>query len=384
MKYLPLVWAGLWRKPVRSILTLLSVIAAFVLFGVLHGVTAGIDQLISGMSDTRLRIQSKVSLAEPLPMSYLARIESVKGVEGVGYYAWFGGYYQDPKNQISVGAVDVDRLHSMFPELNLKDEYAAAMRTTRNGALIGRDLAATRGWKIGDRIPLKSTVFLRKDGAPEWDFEIVGIYDFGDGKIPTNELWFNYAYFDEARTFGNGTVTLYFAKIADPSRSGPVSEAIDQLFANSTFETQTLNERDWLRGRIAQIGDMQFFVNAIVAAVLFTLLFVVTGFVMWQSVRERVPDLAVLKTYGFSNATIMALVLGEALLLCVVAAGIGVGIAAALSPMIYREIGAGGMSFPLSVVAAGMAIAALAAVVCSLPPARRVQTLNVVDALAGR
>jgi putative ABC transport system permease protein len=166
MKYLPLVWAGLWRKPVRSILTLLSIIVAFVLFGALHGVTAAIDSLITGMSDTRLRIQSKVSLAEPLPMAYLARIESVKGVEGVGYYSWFGGYYQEQRNQISVGAVDVDRLHSMFPELNLKDEYAAAMRTTRNGALIGRDLAATRGWKIGDKLPLKSSIYCARTARP--------------------------------------------------------------------------------------------------------------------------------------------------------------------------------------------------------------------------
>jgi putative ABC transport system permease protein len=383
MKYFPLIWAGLRRKPVRTILTLFSVIVAFVLFGALHGVTAAIDGLINGMSDTRLRIQSKVSLVEPLPISYLARIESVKGVEGVGYYAWFGGYYQEPKNQISVGAVDVDRLHSMFPELNLKDEYAAAMRSTRNGALIGRDLAATRGWKIGDKLPLKSNIYMRKDGAPQWDFEIVGIYDFGDGKIPTNELWFNYAYFDEARTFGNGTVMMYFAKIANPASSGAISEAIDQQFANSTFETQTVNERDWLRGRIAQIGDMQFFVNAIVAAVMFTLLFL-TGNTMMQSVRERIPELAVLKTYGFGNASILALVFGEALLLCVAAAGIGLGIAAALSPMIYRQIGAGGMSFPLNVIWTGIALSAAVAIVSSLPPARRVQTLNVVDALAGR
>jgi len=383
MKYFPLIWAGLRRKPVRTILTLFSVIVAFVLFGALHGVTAAIDSLINGMSDTRLRIQSKVSLVEPLPISYLARIESVKGVEGVGYYAWFGGYYQEPKNQISVGAVDVDRLHSMFPELNLKDEYAAAMRSTRNGALIGRDLAATRGWKIGDKLPLKSNIYMRKDGAPQWDFEIVGIYDFGDGKIPTNELWFNYAYFDEARTFGNGTVMMYFAKIANPASSGAISEAIDQQFANSTFETQTVNERDWLRGRIAQIGDMQFFVNAIVAAVMFTLLFL-TGNTMMQSVRERIPELAVLKTYGFGNASILALVFGEALMLCVAAAGIGLGIAAALSPMIYRQIGAGGMSFPLNVIWTGIALSAAVAIVSSLPPARRVQTLNVVDALAGR
>jgi len=383
MKYFPLIWAGLRRKPVRTILTLFSVIVAFVLFGALHGVTAAIDSLINGMSDTRLRIQSKVSLVEPLPISYLARIESVKGVEGVGYYAWFGGYYQEPKNQISVGAVDVDRLHSMFPELNLKDEYAAAMRSTRNGALIGRDLATTRGWKIGDKLPLKSNIYMRKDGAPQWDFEIVGIYDFGDGKIPTNELWFNYAYFDEARTFGNGTVMMYFAKIANPASSGAISEAIDQQFANSTFETQTVNERDWLRGRIAQIGDMQFFVNAIVAAVMFTLLFL-TGNTMMQSVRERIPELAVLKTYGFGNASILALVFGEALLLCVAAAGIGLGIAAALSPMIYRQIGAGGMSFPLNVIWTGIALSAAVAIVSSLPPARRVQRLNVVDALAGR
>jgi putative ABC transport system permease protein len=257
------------------------------------------------------------------------------------------------------------------------------MRSTRNGALIGRDLATTRGWKIGDKLPLKSNIYMRKDGAPQWDFEIVGIYDFGDGKIPTNELWFNYAYFDEARTFGNGTVMMYFAKIANPASSGAISEAIDQQFANSTFETQTVNERDWLRGRIAQIGDMQFFVNAIVAAVMFTLLFL-TGNTMMQSVRERIPELAVLKTYGFGNASILALVFGEALLLCVAAAGIGLGIAAALSPMIYRQIGAGGMSFPLNVIWTGIALSAAVAIVSSLPPARRVQTLNVVDALAGR
>jgi putative ABC transport system permease protein len=383
MKYFPLIWAGLRRKPVRSILTLFSVIVAFVLFGALHGVTAAIDSLINGMSDTRLRIQSKVSLVEPLPLAYLSRIESVKGVEGVGYYAWFGGYYQEPKNQFEVGAVDADRLHAMFPELELKDEYLAAMRTTRNGALIGRDLAAERGWKIGDRIPLKSSIYIRKDGAPEWVFEIVGIYGYKDSKVPTNALWFNYAYFDEARTFGNGTVMMYFAKIANPASSGAISEAIDQQFANSTFETQTVNERDWLRGRIAQIGDMQFFVNAIVAAVMFTLLFL-TGNTMMQSVRERIPELAVLKTYGFGNAAILALVFGEALVLCVVAAGIGLGIAASLSPMIYRQIGAGGMSFPVNVIWTGIALSAAVAIVSSLPPARRVQRLNVVDALAGR
>ena len=383
MKYLPLVWAGLWRKPVRLILTLLSVAVAFVLFGVLHGVGSAIDGIITQMSETRLRIQSRVNISEPLPLAHLARIESVPGVQEVGYYNWFGGYYQEPSNQIGVGAVDIGRMSAIFPELDLAAEYVQAMQRTRNGALIGRDLAAARGWKIGDHIPLRSNIWVRKDGAPEWDFEIVGTYSFGDGKVPTNELWFNYAFLDEARTFGNGTVTLYFARIADAARGTEIAENIDKLFANSTFETQTMNDRDWIRARINQTGDIKFFLNAIIAAALFTLLFV-TGNTMMQSVRERIPELAVLKTYGFGNSAIMSLVLGEALLLCGVAAGIGLAIAAGVSPTIYRQIGAGGMSFPPSVVGVGLAVAVAVAVLTSLPPARRVQTLNVVDALAGR
>jgi putative ABC transport system permease protein len=214
-------------------------------------------------------------------------------------------------------------------------------------------------------------------------FEVVGIYGFADGKIPTNELWMNYGYFDESRTFGNGTVTLYFARIGDPNGAATVSESIDGLFANSTFETQTQNERDWLRGRINQIGDMAFFINGIIAAVLFTLL-ILTGNTMMQSVRERIPELAVLKTYGFSNGAVMSLVFGEALLLCGIAAAAGLAIAAQIAPRIYRVIGAGGLSLPWSVIALGGGVAVLVAIVSALPPARRVQTLNIVDALAGR
>ena len=172
MKYLPLVWAGLGRKRVRTILTLLSVAVAFVLFGAMHGVNAGLDALIKQMSDTRLRIQSRVNISEPLPLAHLARIESVPGVLGVGYYNFFAGYYQEPRNSISAGAVDIDRMSAMFPELELSKEARDAMAHTPNGAVIGRDLAGERGWKVGDRIPLRSRAWMRKDGADEWQFEI--------------------------------------------------------------------------------------------------------------------------------------------------------------------------------------------------------------------
>ena len=383
MKYLPLIWAGLWRKRARTVLTLLCVVVAFGLFGMLHGFTAAIDGIVDAMSDTRLRIMSRVNIMEALPLAHRQRIETVPGVEGVSYYNFFAGYYQEPSNGVQVGAIDVATLDAIYPEIELDPAYVEAMKRTRNGGLVGEDLAAERGWKIGDRIPLGSAVWRRKDGAESWEFEIVGSYRSPSGKVPTNELWVNYDYFDEARAAGNGTVTLYFVKINESKGAAEIAERIDALFANSMFETQTQSEKDWLRGQIGQIGDIAFFVNAIIGAVMFALLFV-TGNTMMQSVRERIPELAVLKTYGFSNLGLVSLVLAESLVLCSVAAAIGIGIAAAISPAIYRELGAGGLNLPLSVVSMGFALAAVFAVVSAALPALRAQRLSIVDALAGR
>jgi putative ABC transport system permease protein len=383
MKYLPLIWAGLWRKRVRTVLTLLCVVVAFALFGLLHGFTAAIDGIVDAMSDARLRTMSRVNITQPLPLAHRARMETVPGVDEVSYYNFFAGYYQERSNSVQVGAIDVASFNVVYPDIQMEPQYVDAMLRTRNGALVGEDLAAERGWKIGDRIPLGSAIWTRKDGAESWDFEIVGSYRSPSGKVPTNELWINYAYFDEARAAANGTVTLYFVKIHDSTSAASISERIDALFANSTFETQTQSEKDWLRAQIAQIGDISFFVNAIIAAVMFALLFV-TGNTMMQSVRERIPELAVLKTYGFSNTAVMALVLAESVVLCSVAAGLGIGIAAAISPPIYREIGAGGLNLPLPVVAAGIGLALAFAIVSASLPALRAQRLSIVDALAGR
>ena len=383
MKYLPLVWAGLWRKRARTVLTLLCVVVAFGLFGMLHGFTAALDGIIDAMSDTRLRSMSRVNIMEALPLAHAQRMATVPGVEGVTYYNFFAGYYQDTRNSVQVGAIDIESFAAIYPDIQLEPRYVEAMQRTRNGALIGEDLAKERGWKIGDRIPLGSAVWRRKDGAESWDFEIVGSYRSPSGRVPTSELWINYAYFDEARAAGNGTVTLYLIGIDDSSKAAAISENIDALFANSTFETQTQSEKEWVSAQIAQIGDLEFFVNAITVAVMFALLFV-TGNTMMQSVRERIPELAVLKTYGFSNLGLVGLVIAESLVLCSVAAAIGIGIAALISPPLYREFGAGGLNLPLSVVAMGFGFAAAFAVVSALLPALRAQRLSIVDALAGR
>ncbi len=382
MKYLALVWAGLWRKRMRTVLTWFSVAAAFLLFGILHGVTATIDDVISLLNDSRLRSMSSVSILEPMPLAHLSRIESVKGVEAVSWYSIFFGYYQEPSNGVGVGAVPIDRLLETTPEILLSDEARDAMLRTRTGAVIGKKLAEERGWKVGDRIPLRSSRVVRADGAPEWVFDVVGIYEI-DGDIPAQEFWINYDYFDEARSSNRGTVNFFFERTNDASRAAEISENIDSLFANSADETETASEREWARSQVDQIGDIDFFVNAIIGAVLFTLL-ILTGNTMMQSVRERIPELAVLKTYGYTDSLIILLVCVESILLCGCAALAGLLVAGTALPRVFSKIGAPPLDMPFSVVATGLVIAIVLALVSAVPPVWRVRRLNVVDALAGR
>jgi putative ABC transport system permease protein len=384
MKYFPLVWAGLWRKRIRTCLTLLSIVVAFSLFGIMHGVTAGLDDAIDGLTDeSRLMTQSRINIVEPLPISYLPQIQNIDGVEDVVYYGYFGGFFQEPRNQINTGAINVETFLDIYPEFVVAPEQREAMARTRNGALVGRDLAERFGWSIGDRIPLGSTIWTQNDGSSTWELDVVGIVDSRDEGVPSDDVYMHYDYFDESRSFGNGTIAVYMTKIDDASRGAEISENIDRLFANSANETQTQNEREFTRAQIAQIGDINFFVNAIVGAVLFTLLFL-TGNTMMQSVRERIPELAVLKTYGYGNSGVVSLVFAESLILCAVAALAGLGIAALAFPSVFQAMGVLAMPLPNSVIALGLSFAVLLAVVSALPPAWRAQRLSIVEALAGR
>ena len=383
MKYLPLVWAGLWRKRARTILTLLSVAAAFLLFGILHGVTATFDDIVAQIGDERLRTMSRVNLLESLPLAQLPQIETVPGVRQVAYYSIFFGYYREPDNGIDIGAISAERFFKAFPEVVVPEDQKAAMLRTRTGALVGKDLAEEHGWKVGDRVPLRSRRDTRKDGLEDWTFEIVGLYEFEDDVYPAEEFWIHHEYFDEARTFGNGTVNFYFEVIDDPNRAAAISEEIDGLFVNSSDQTQTMSEKEWVRAQINQIGNIEFFVNAIIGAVLSTLLFL-TGIIMWQSVRERIPELAVLKTYGFRDGTLITLVCIESLILCGVAAVVGLGLAGTVLPMIFKSLGAPALPTPLTIIVTGFVAAVLLALVSAATPVWLVRRLNVVDALAGR
>ena len=380
MKYLPLVWAGLWRKRARTVFTLLSIVTAFLLFGMLQGVIAAFDRSLEAAAVDRLTVVSKVSFTEPLPYSYLSQIESIPGVARVAYLSWFGTYFQDRKNFVFSFPLDPLRYFPMYPELKLPPEQLQALVRTRTGAVIGRELADKYGWKIGDRVPLHSVIWTKADGSSDWQFDIVGIYDAASSQ-QAQSFFFNHEYFNEARSFGKGTVGWYVVKVRDPNLAPQVAQAIDRRFANSPDETKTQTEKEFGQSFIKQQGDINFIVRAILGAVFFTLLFL-TGNTMMQSVRERIPELAVLKTLGFSDRRVLGLVLAESLVLCLVAAALGLALAAAVFPAMAEYIGETRM--PPEVLILGAAVAALLAVVTGLPPALRAKRLNIVDALAGR
>jgi putative ABC transport system permease protein len=261
-----------------------------------------------------------------------------------------------------------------------------AMRRTRTGTIVGKALAEKYGWKIGERLPLEGGP-LRKDGSNDWVFDIVGIWDTTD-EAPfggaADQIWIDFDYFDQARAIGGGTVGSIASAIADPSQATRIATEIDRMFANSPDETLTRSFDDMIRAEMNQVTNIQLMIDVILSAVLFTLLFV-TGNAMMQSVAERIPELAVLKAYGYSDAVVAALVVVESLLLCVVSGLIGITLAAAvLFPLIATAFRIGTLPMPQSVVLLGIAIAVTLALASALPPAWRARRLNVVDALAGR
>lgn len=380
MKFFPLVWSSLWRKKARTIFTLLSIMIAFLLFGLLQGVNAWLNAFGTGSNANRLYVVSRVSQVQPLPSAYLHQIEAVPGIRQSTYIAGISGFYQEKSNNLLALATDVPKFFDLYPDWKIAPEQLAAMRRTRAGAIVAASLMRAFAWKIGDRLPLRTSV-MKQDGSADWDFEIVGTYDVPTSPAEANRILVNYAYFDEARRLERGTAWAFVVAVDDPTRSAQICAAVDALFVNSAYETVTQDEKAYVQGQLRELGDVSLMANAIVAAVLFTLLFL-TGNTMMQSVRERTPELAILKTVGFSDRSVTVLVLIESVLLCVLAASLGLAAAAAVFP-VTAALGIAGAALPIRVVALGLLIAVGLALASGLPPAWRAQRLVIVDALAG-
>jgi putative ABC transport system permease protein len=386
VKYLPLLWAGLFRGKTRTVLTLLSVFVAFLLFGLLHAVQVAFESGADSADAKRLLTTARYSIIEPLPISYLPRIERVPGVVGVAYANWFGAKYQNESNAFAVFAVDPQRYLDMYPEFTVAPAHREAFARTRTGAIAGQRLVDRYGWKVGQKLPISSEIYPRADGDLNWEFDLVGTLDAEDPAIRgnTDVVLINVAHFDEARQLGKGKTGWYIERIADSGRARAISAEIDKLFMNSPDETKTQPEKEFAIGFAKQIGDLGALVTRILAAVFFTIL-LLTGNTMSQAIRERIPELAILKTLGFSDGKVTALVLAEALLLLFLGAGTGMVVAVALLPVLN---GATGGRFPPLFVSEGTwilaaVIAATLALAIGLPPALRANRLRIVDALAG-
>lgn len=381
MKFLPLIWRNLLRRKLRTLLTLLCILVAFVLFGYLSAIRVAFSAGVEVAGVDRLVVRNKVSLIQPLPESYEDRIERIPGVESAANATWFGGIYQDPKNFFAQLPVDPDEFLEMYPEYLLSDAERQAWRDTRTGAVVGRVTADRFGWKVGDRIPIQATIYPKKEGATTWEFDIVGIYEGREKGVDTSNFLFRHDYFREARQTGSGLVGWYWVRVEDPEEAAEVAKAIDAEFANSPYETTSEPEGAFVQGFANQIGNIAFMIQSILAAVFFTIL-LVAGNTMAQSVRERVAEIGVLKALGFTHRGVLALILSEAMLLAI--AGGLLGLAAA-----YGLIGLGDPTngtlpvfyFPARDILIGLVLILFVGLITGILPAIQAQRLQVADAL---
>ena len=379
------VVANLFRKKTRTILTILSVIMAFLLFGLLQSLNSIFNSGADFIGATRLMTQARVSFTQALPLSMVPKLESVPGVARVAYSQWFGGVWQE-NTQVFTFAVDPERYHDVYPEWVMPEEQWKAFEHTRTAMVAGKQLADKYGWKVGQKIPLSSNIYPQKGGSKSWAFDLVGIYDGKDEswKKQTNAVFINHDYFDEANMFGKGRTNFYILKLAPGADAAQVSKTVDAMFENSPDETKTQTEKDFNLSFVKQIGDIGLIVRWILFAVFFTLLLVV-GNTMAQSVRERVPELAVLKTLGFTDGSVLGFVLAEAVALCLVGGVVGLALATLLGAMVEQATGG---QFRLDVNgliwAIGIGTIVVMSIAVGLLPALRARSLKIVDALAGR
>src|SRR5208283_3391268 len=383
MKFFHLIWSNLKRKKLRTSLTLLSILVAFVLFGFLMAIKQALAGGVSLTRQDRLIVRHKVSIIQLLPESYKARMERIPGVALATHQTWFGGIYQDPKNFFMQNPVVPEEFLNMHPEIILSPDQKKAWLETRTGAIVGRKTAERFHWKIGDKVPIQSSIWSQEDGSRNWEFDIVGIYDGDKKETDTTPLFFRYDYFDEARQPGaKGLVGWYSIRVKDPAQAAEVAKLVDQEFENSSAETKTEPEGAFVQAWASQIGNIVLIVAAILSAVFFTIL-LVTGNTMARALRGRTGELGVLKASGFTNAQVMLLVLAESCLLTVLGGTLGLGLACLLVPVMAKAL-AGLLplfSLPTHDLFIGLGLSIALGLVTGIFPALQAMRLRVEDAL---
>ena len=381
MKFGGLVWANLRRRKIRTLLTLLSILVAFVLFGYLSAIRQALAQGVDVAGADRLVVRHKVSIIQFLPENYESQIEQIPGVAEAVHATWFGGIYQKPSNFFPQLPVKPEEYLRMYPEFLLSAEEKARWLETRTGAVVGRATAERFGWKVGDRVPIQATIWTHGGGKKTWEFDIVGIYDGAEQGTDTTAFLFRWDFFDEARDWGRGEVGWYVVRVADPDQAVAVARRIDEEFANSPAETKAETEGAFVQAFAEQVGNIGAIMVAILAAVFFTIL-LVAGNTMAYSVRERTGELAVLKAVGFTDGQVLGLVLAEALALASLGGLLGLGLGWFLISLGDPTHGALPIFyFPSRDIVIGAVLVIALGVAAGILPALQASRLRIADAL---
>ncbi|MEE4330462.1 MAG: FtsX-like permease family protein [Wenzhouxiangella sp.] len=382
MGTLLLIGKNLTRSKLRTLFTLASVIIAFMLFALLGGLNRAFTTGVELAGTDRLITLHRVSFIQPLPISYVQRIRQIEGVVEATHQTWFGAYFQDPRSQFGLFPTEVAKLRRLYPDLQVSDKQWQAMQDNRTGLMVGHAMAESFGWQIGDRVPVFSSIFPRRNGDFAWPLVVEAIFTAPGNAADEQQAYMHYDYFNESRQFGRDTIGWAVTQIQDPAEADAVAEAIDRRFANSPTETKTSTEAGFAAGFANQFGNIGLIVQLIMGCVFFTLL-LVTGNTMAQAVRERTGELAVLKTIGFSDRRLLGLVLAESLAVAVTGGAIGLalgslavqGVASVMAqffPGLAPSVGALGW---------GLALATALGLVTGALPARQAARLKAVDAM---
>ncbi len=381
-RWLPLVWANLTRRKLRFTLTFISILLAFLMFGLLDALRTSLDGAVNLAGADRLLLQNKINLTVPNPLSYYEKVRATPGVLSATPMNWFGGMYRDGKQQIQVQAVYPEQFLEVYPDLVLTPEEKTAFKQDRRGIIVGRLLANSFGWKVGQTIPLRSAIWRKQDGTDTWQFTIVGIYDVKGSGMNKASAFFNYDYFNESLQFGKDNAGMIAIRVADPAESDKVAARIDAQFANSMSETKTATERAFIKRFLDQMGNIGLILVSVTTAVFFTMLFVTANSVA-ESVRERTNEIGVLKTLGFGSNSILTLVLLESVSLTLAGGLVGLGFAWLFSRGIADLIKDYFPTFSLSAgtFTVGIALMLAFGLVTGLWPALSAMRLKIVDAL---
>lgn len=382
MKFLPLVWRNLFRRKFNTLFTILGIFVTFVLFGALAAVRAAFGMGVEIAGADRLVMIHKVSFIQPLPGTYKQRILTTEGVKDVTHANWFGGIYQDPKNFFASMAVDSESWWRMYPEFEVPEDQIRNWVKNRTGAIVGVDTMKRFGWKVGDRVPLMSPIYRKPDGTG-WEFTIEGQYDSQKKGTDKTQFFFHYGYLQEVLrdTPFEGIVGWYVVRVVNPDQSAELAKRLDVMFENSPAETKTATEKAFVSDFAKQVGDIGLICVSIVSVAIFVALIMAAN-TMAHSIRQRTSELAVLKTLGFNDGLILAMVLLESSVIAIVGGGLGLALSYAL---ISQGDPTGGLLpafyFPIPALLVGIGLVIFLGLAAGALPALQASRLKIVEAL---